>query len=128
MKPTILVIDDESSVLKVIEKRLQTYNCKIITGTSGEEALDLTKKHNPNLIIMDVMMPPPNGFQVCRMLKDNPEYKKIPIILLTAKSTESDKFWGTEAGADAYLTKPYNADELLEQITILINNKLFKKS
>jgi len=65
-------------------------------------------------------MPPPNGFQVCRTLKDDPDYRDIPIILLTAKSTESDKFWGTESGADAYITKPYSAEEFVTLIKSLI--------
>jgi len=71
------------------------------------------------LVILDVMMPPPNGFEVCRTLKEDPELKKIPVILLTAKASDSDRFWGAESGADAYISKPYNPDELLAKVAEL---------
>jgi len=66
------------------------------------------------------MMPPPNGFQLCRMLKDDTKYKDIPIILLTAKTSESDQFWGMESGASAYMTKPYSPEDLLGKIRELV--------
>lgn len=109
----ILVIDDEPEIVKVISLRLKANGYEVIPGTSGKEALSLTKEYSPDLVILDVMMPAPNGYKVCRMIKDNPDTKHIPVILLTAKTSESDKFWGKEAGADEYLMKPYNAEELL---------------
>ncbi|MDP8219173.1 MAG: response regulator [Candidatus Theseobacter exili] len=120
MKLKILVIDDEPHIVKILETRLRHIGYDVITGTNGVEALAKTREEKPNLVILDVMIPPPNGFQVCSTLKDDPECNQIPIILLTAKSTESDQFWGTESGADAYLTKPYNAEDLMNTVKSLI--------
>ncbi len=116
----ILVVDDEPDIVTMVETRLQANGYDVVTGQDGEEAMKLTKEVHPDLIILDVMMPPPNGLQVCRTLKDDPQYKDIPVILLTAKGTDSDQFWGMESGADEYITKPYNADELLKKISTLI--------
>jgi len=116
----ILVIDDEPDIVKMVELRLKACGYEVLKGSNGEEALALTKEHHPDLIILDVMMPPPNGFQVCRTLKDDPQFKNTPIILLTAKVSESDQFWGLESGADEYVSKPYNAEELLEKIRVLL--------
>lgn len=118
----ILIIDDEQSIIDVLTIRLEANGYNVISGISGEEALQKTKEEHPDIILMDVMMPPPNGFQTCRTLKDDPQLKHIPIILLTAKTQESDKFWGTESGADGYLTKPYNSNELLSKIEELLIN------
>jgi len=100
--------------------RLKSKGYDIVVAHSGEEALRKTKEERPDLILLDVMMPPPNGYQVCRTLKDDPEYKRIPIIFLTAKGTDSDKFWGMESGAEDYITKPFEADDLLAKIKALI--------
>ena len=117
----ILVVDDEPDVVNFLKIRLESCGFGITRGYNGEEALRLTEEVMPDLIILDVMMPEPNGFVVCKRLKDNPKYKHIPIVLLTAKITESDKFWGQEAGADAYITKPYNPEELMSTITTLLS-------
>lgn len=119
----ILIVDDEPAILQLLKARLEANGFETITGANGEEALAKAKEEKPNLIVLDVMMPPPNGFQVCRMLKDDESFKHIPIILLTTKATSSDQFWGVEAGADAYVTKPYNSEDLLGKI-----NSLLKKN
>jgi DNA-binding response OmpR family regulator len=120
MAKKILVVDDEPTIVKLIEVRLKANKYDVITGFNGEEALKRVKEDKPDLVILDVMMPPPNGFQVCRTLKDDPNYKHIPVIILTAKNTESDQFWGVESGADTYLTKPYSSEELLEKVHDLL--------
>ena len=120
MAKKILVTDDEANIVMMVETRLKKQGYAVITANSGATALEQVKKDRPDLIILDVMMPPPNGFQVCRQLKDDEQYKDIPIILLTAKSSESDQFWGMESGADAYVTKPYNPEELLSKVKDLL--------
>lgn len=120
MAKKILLVDDEPDILNMVSLRLKANGYEVITGSSGQDALDLTKEHMPDLLIVDVNMPPPNGFQVCRTLKDDDAYKHIPIIFLTAKVSESDKFWGSESGADDYVTKPYNPQDLMEKIKNLI--------
>jgi len=120
MGQKILIVDDEPGIITLLKTRLSANGYEVITGANGQDALSQIKGQHPDLVILDVMMPPPNGFQVCRTVKDDPELKNIPIILLTAKSAESDKFWGVESGADAYVTKPYNPEELLAQVTSLL--------
>ncbi|MDD2751850.1 MAG: response regulator [Candidatus Omnitrophica bacterium] len=120
MAKKILVVDDEPDIVKLLELRLRANGFEVATAYNGTEALDKVKDVHPDLIILDVLIPAPNGFQVCRKLKDDPKYKEIPVILLTAKTTESDQFWGMESGADKYVTKPYNAEELLQEIKKLI--------
>ncbi len=120
MAKRILIVDDEPDIVKLISMRLKANGYDIATADSGEEALKKVPEFQPDLVILDVMMPPPNGFQVCRTLKDNPAYQKIPILMLTARSTESDQFWGMESGSDAYVTKPYNAEELLTKVKALL--------
>ncbi len=120
MAKKILVVDDEPQIVALLGSRLKTHGYNVVTAQTGAEALKKVKDEKPDLLVLDVMMPPPNGFQVCRTLKDDPEFKNIPIVLLTAKAAESDQFWGLESGADAYVTKPYNPKELLTQIQALL--------
>ena len=117
MSMKVLVVDDDPDVVKMVEFRLKKEGYKIIVGRDGAEAIELVKNNKEiSTIILDVMMPPPNGFQVCRQLKDDNKYRHIPIILLTAKGSDSDQFWGMESGADAYIVKPYSTDDLLAKI------------
>ncbi len=120
MAKKILVVDDEEAIVMMVSSRLQNEGYETVSANDGESALKAVQDESPDLIVCDVMMPPPNGFQVCRMLKEDPKTKHIPIILLTAKATESDKFWGSESGADTYVTKPYNPEELLQKVKDLL--------
>ena len=83
--------------------------------------MELIPTEMPDLILLDIMMPAVNGYQVCRELKANADTSSIPILMLTAKSQESDKFWGKEAGADAYITKPFDMDDLIREIRGLLD-------
>jgi two-component system, OmpR family, alkaline phosphatase synthesis response regulator PhoP len=120
-KKKILIVDDEPDILFMLQSRLEAHEYDVVIASNGEEALEKARAENPDIILLDVMMPPPNGFQVCRTLKDDPAYKHIPVIMLTAKTTESDQFWGLESGADGYVTKPYNSEELLSKIAELLS-------
>ena len=120
MSKKIFVIDDEPEIAQFLKFRLETKGYEVIVSHNGKEGLERAKTEYPDLIISDVMMPQLNGYQLCRTLKDDPAFKHIPIILLTAKVTKSDQFWGVEAGADEYLTKPYNAEDLLEKVSKLL--------
>jgi DNA-binding response OmpR family regulator len=122
MAKRILIVDDEADIIEMLKIRLESLGYDTSAAVNGEEALRKVNEEKPNLVLLDVMMPPPNGFQVCRIIKDDPDLKHIPVIMLTAKSTDSDKFWGMESGAEDYVTKPYNADELLEKIKAIIND------
>lgn len=112
--PSILIIDDVRTEQEIIKKALQPlgYNCLI--AENGNQGLEMATKEIPALIVLDVIMPDMDGFKTCRKLKKGDSTKDIPVILCTTKGGESDKFWGEKQGADAYVTKPFEASEILE--------------
>ena len=109
----ILVVDDEALLVKGIRFNLQNDGYEVITGCDGVEAVELAKMQNPDLIVLDVMMPRMDGLEACSKIR---EFSDVPIILLTAKSGDMDKLMGFEYGADDYLTKPFNILELKARI------------
>lgn len=111
--PTILVVEDSPTEMQMVRAALQNKGYQVITATNGEEGLEKARNEMPSLVVLDVVLPGRNGFQVCRDLKSSPDTKNVPVILLTSKTQESDRFWGMKQGADAYLTKPWREDELL---------------
>ena len=113
----ILVADDSVTDLKFIHSVIEGTGHEIITAMDGEDAEKKARLEKVSLIILDVIMPKKNGFQVCRALKQDGATKAIPIILLTSKGQESDKFWGEKQGADAYLVKPCQPKELMDTVT-----------
>ncbi len=112
----ILIIDDEEHILEMLRINMRThgYSCK--TATSGEEGLALLSGYQPDLILLDVMLPGIDGVEVCKQLKDNDEYKRIPVLMLSAKSEGNDRIAGLEGGADDYITKPFSIKELFLRI------------
>ena len=92
----------------------------VITATNGLEALETARKEHPQMILLDVLMPGKNGFQVCRQLKTDPATSDIKIIIVSSKCQESDRFWGLKQGADEYLAKPFNDEILLNHISTLL--------
>lgn len=112
----ILIAEDSETELAFLQEVLSSTTHEIITTRDGLSAEAAAKGGGFDLIILDVIMPGKNGFQVCRTLKSDPNLKSTPIILLTSKSEASDKFWGKKQGANAYLTKPYEPMELLLEI------------
>ncbi|MBI3534625.1 MAG: response regulator [Deltaproteobacteria bacterium] len=120
MKKKILIVDDEPDMLAILQIRLESAGYEVFTAEDGEAGLAQVTKVKPDLVILDVMMPKLNGYQVCQNLKQAQATKGIPVILLTAKAEESDKFLGKACGADAYITKEYESDKLLEKMRELI--------
>ena len=113
----ILVVDDEELLVKGIRFNLQNEGYDVITGNTGLEALQLAQSHDPDLIILDVMMPEMDGLTACGKIR---EFSNVPIILLTAKTDDMDKLMGFDGGADDYLTKPFNILELKARIRALL--------
>lgn len=113
----ILVVDDEAILVKGIRFNLQNDGYDVISGSNGEEAVLLAKEHNPDLIILDVMMPIMDGLTACGQIR---EFSNVPVILLTAKADDMDKLIGFDQGADDYLTKPFNILELKARIRALL--------
>lgn len=109
----ILVAEDSITDLQYIKESLKDTSHEIITAMDGEEAEQKARSENIDLIILDIVMPKKNGFQVCRSLKKDEQFKHIPIIMTTSKTQESDKFWGLKQGADEYLTKPFEPIDIL---------------
>ena len=116
----ILVVEDSPTYLRKIADFLQGLEYEVITAIDGEDALEKAVQENPSLIVLDVILPKKNGFQVCRQLKTSPATRNIKILMITSKSQDSDRFWGLKQGADDYMTKPYNDDELLSNIEHLL--------
>jgi DNA-binding response OmpR family regulator len=112
----ILVVDDEVDLVETIRLPLEMEGYTIRVSYNGEDALNQARKENPNLIILDIMLPKLDGYKVCRLLKFDERYKHIPILMLTAKTQEKDKILGMGTGADEYITKPFDIDELVEKV------------
>lgn len=112
--PTILVVDDVRTEQEIIKKALQPLGYSFLVAENGAQALEVAAKESPALIVLDVIMPDMDGFKACRKLKKGEGTRSIPVILCTTKGGESDKFWGEKQGADAYVTKPFEANEILE--------------
>ncbi len=119
MSKKILVVDDSPTDLRLMSIPLKAKGYEVSTAADGEEALVKAMQIQPSLVILDVVMPKKNGFQVCRQLKSTPETKQIKVILLSSKNQQSDRFWGLKQGADVYLTKPFLEEELLGHVNQL---------
>lgn len=109
----VLVVDDLQSELERISGLLQGAGIDVVKAQDGEEAIQKIQHEIPDLVILDVIMPRANGFEVIRELRDDDKTKNLPIIICTQKDTDIDKIWGMEIGADAYVTKPFNSQQLL---------------
>ena len=122
MSKKVLVVDDEPSILLSLEFLMEQEGYDVHTATDGEEALQEVHKKIPDLILLDVMMPKRDGFEVCQTIRANPEWKEIRIIMLTAKGREVDQEKGIALGADDYITKPFATRELVEKVRIVLGN------
>ncbi|MFQ6612731.1 MAG: response regulator transcription factor [Fidelibacterota bacterium] len=115
----ILIVDDEPFFVEPIRMALERSGFEVLTAEDGMTGIDLAREATPDLIILDLMLPGVNGFQVCRLLKFDNQYSHIPIIILSAKDTEKDKDIGQQCGSDLYMTKPVKMDELINHINTL---------
>ena len=116
----ILVIDDDHVVTKMVESRLKANGYEAIVSNDAALGLEIAIKRTPDLIILDVMMPIINGYNMCSLLRAEEKSKKIPIIMLTSRAEERDKAIGQAVGANAYITKPFNMEDLLKKIEELL--------
>ena len=113
---TILVVDDEEPIQELLRFNLEKEGYLVCVAKDGQEALKHVENDQPDLIVLDLMLPGMDGLEVCRKLRSNPKFQQIPIIMLTAKGEEIDKVLGLELGADDYMTKPFSPRELLARI------------
>ncbi|MCK9572051.1 MAG: response regulator transcription factor [Candidatus Omnitrophica bacterium] len=120
MKEKILIVEDEKDIVKMLEYNLKKEGFQVTSCRDGEDALDLVLREVPDLIILDLMLPGLDGLEVCKILKKESKTSLIPIIMLTAKSQESDKVIGLTMGADDYVTKPFSPRELVARIKAVL--------
>ncbi len=123
-KGKILVVDDEVNITQILEFSIGAEGYEVITAANGEEAIDKARREQPDLIILDIMMPKIDGYETCRILKANPLTKGIPVVLLTAKGRDIDKRLGYEVGATDYIVKPFSPNKLVDRIhQLLVGSK-----
>ncbi|MDD5634307.1 MAG: response regulator transcription factor [Candidatus Omnitrophica bacterium] len=120
MKEKILIVEDEKDIVKMLEYNLKKEGFRTVATGNGEDALDLVKRKQPDLIILDLMLPGMDGLEVCKGVRKENTAVYIPIIMLTAKSQEPDKIVGLELGADDYMTKPFSPRELIARIKAIL--------
>ncbi len=124
MSARILVVDDILPNVKLLEAKLSSEYYDVLTATGGEEALEKVERDNPDLILLDVMMPGMDGFEVCKKIKENPASAHIPVVMVTALTDSVDKVRGLEAGADDFLSKPVNDTALMARVSSLVRLKM----
>ena len=126
-KKLILAIDDEKDILKLLQYNLEREGYQFLYAKTGEEGLDLARARRPDLVILDLMLPGMDGLEVCKILHSNKETKSIPILMLTAKSTEIDQILGLELGASDYISKPFSVKVLSARIKNIFRTQEPKK-
>ncbi len=128
----ILIIEDEEHIVELIKFNLESNGYKVSYAFNGRDGLKRVEMEKPDLVLLDLMLPEIDGIEVCNRIKTNRDIKDIPIIMLTAKGSETDKIIGLEIGADDYMTKPFSIRELLTRIKVILrryqNTKPFKDS
>ena len=120
MNRKILVVDDEKNIVDIVKYNLEKEGYKVLTAYNGQEGLDMALAENPELILLDIMMPKMDGFEVCKKIR---EKMQTPIIMLTARAEEIDKVLGFELGADDYVTKPFSVRELMARVKANLRKK-----
>lgn len=128
MPEKILIVDDDLDSLRLISLMLQRHNYEVITASAGNQGISKATSASPDLIILDVMMPDMDGYEVCRRLRANPPTQNIPIIMFTAKTLVEDKTTGFEAGADDYLTKPTHPAELASRVKAMLERSAERRT
>jgi DNA-binding response OmpR family regulator len=115
-KAKVLIVEDDPGTRMAVRDRLEFEGFEVETAEDGEEGLSRARLGKPECIVLDVMLPKIDGFKVCRLLKFDHRYRRIPIVMLTARSQEADRAVGEETGADEYLVKPVEMEELVEKV------------
>ena len=120
MKAKIFIVEDEPSIVQLVKYNLEKQNIKVLVSNNGEEGLQEIKKTEPDLILLDWMLPDLSGIDICKALRKDTKFKNVPIIMLTARSQEEDKVLGLNVGADDYLPKPFSNLELIARVNALL--------
>ena len=116
----ILVVDDEKAIVEAVQYNLQKAGFRVVTAADGESAIEKCRREEPDLVVLDIMLPKVDGLEVCRILKQDPKFRRMPILMLSVKAHETDKVVGLELGADDYLTKPFSPRELIARVKAVL--------
>jgi DNA-binding response OmpR family regulator len=116
MPNTVLVVDDEPSILETTRFILESEGYRVLTARDGDEALDTLQRERPPVVLLDVMLPKRNGFEVCRLIKQDPALSGTFVLILTARGQKADEAMAIEAGADTYMRKPFDDEEILARL------------
>ncbi len=120
MKSKILIVDDEPSILMSLEFLMKKEGYQVFIARDGSEAFDIIENEKPNVVLLDIMMPKVDGYQVCTFVKQNPDYNNIKIVFMSAKSKEADIQKGYDLGASLYIPKPFSTRDMIAKINALI--------
>jgi len=116
MTGNILIVEDSPTERQLIRKMLEESGYRVTEAVDGNAALAAVQREKPSLLLLDVVLPGPNGFQICRQLKSSPDTRDIRIVMMSSKNQEADRFWGLKQGADEYLVKPFKSEDLLASV------------
>lgn len=119
---TILVVEDSAAQQERIRNLLEESGLNVTVASDGIEALQLLKGHRPDLVLLDIVMPKMNGYEVCRRIKSNLATHQLPVVMCSAKGEEFDRYWGMKQGADAYIAKPFQPEELVGTVKQLLQD------
>jgi twitching motility two-component system response regulator PilH len=117
---TVLLVEDSLPTREIITDLLKNYGLVVKIARDGVEAINFLKKYSPDLVVLDIVMPRMNGYEVCRHLRSNPKTQNVPIVICSSKGEEFDRYWGMKQGADAYIAKPFQPEELVATIKQLL--------
>jgi DNA-binding response OmpR family regulator len=122
MSKEILIVDDEPGVAVAIQFLMEQQGHSVLVAQRGEDALEMIYKYKPDLVLLDIMLPGISGWEVCEIIRLNPDYRNIKIVFLTARSTEVEIAKGLALGADAYITKPFSNEKLVARVNALLED------
>ncbi len=117
---TVLVVEDSVTQREMITDLLKGSGLTVTIASDGVEALEKIEGHSPDLVVLDIVMPRMNGYEVCRQIKANPKTQNIPVVMCSSKGEEFDRYWGMKQGADAYIAKPFQPTELVGTVKQLL--------
>lgn len=120
---TVLIVEDTPSEMELMSHYLRESGCLVLNATSAQDALAIAAQQRPDVIVTDVVMPGMSGFELCRSLKKQPETANVPIVICTSKNQDIDRLWGMKQGADAYLTKPYTQEQLVQAVCAVMGRQ-----
>lgn len=120
MARKVLVVDDSATEMALMTSSLRADGFEVVTASNGEEALSCLERERPDLMVLDVIMPGKNGFQVCRQVRQDARWASLPIVMVTSKDQASDRFWGLKQGASEYITKPFEPASLVAAVRRLV--------